>query len=120
MIKELVCIVCPVGCTLKIEYNADDKSDLNITGNKCPRGAVYGKDELVNPKRVLTTTAVIRDENHKRIPVKTDGAIPKGLMFEAMKVVNDLRLHSPIYRGDVLIENFMGTGVNLVSTKTVQ
>ena len=45
--RELTCIVCPRGCRLKID------DDLNVTGNSCPRGAQYAKDELTNPKRTM-------------------------------------------------------------------
>ena len=34
MEKELVCIVCPIGCRLKITGETDN---LQITGNKCKR-----------------------------------------------------------------------------------
>ena len=45
--KELTCIVCPRGCRLTIDDN------LNVTGNSCPRGAQYAKDEMTNPKRMI-------------------------------------------------------------------
>ena len=48
--KELVCIVCPKGCRLKV----DEANDYAVTGNACPRGAAYGKSEIQNPTRVLT------------------------------------------------------------------
>ena len=43
--KELTCIVCPRGCRLSI----DEK--LNVTGNFCPRGANYAKDEFCSRHR---------------------------------------------------------------------
>lgn len=36
--KELICIVCPRGCHLKV----DEANDYAVTGNSCPRGAEYG------------------------------------------------------------------------------
>ena len=39
--KELVCIVCPNGCRLQV----DDEHGYTVTGNRCPRGAAYGKTE---------------------------------------------------------------------------
>ena len=50
--KELVCIVCPKGCRLHV----DEENDYAVTGNGCPRGAVYGHNEIKNPTRVLTST----------------------------------------------------------------
>ena len=48
--KELICIMCPKGCRL----NVDD--DLNLTGNGCIRGITYGKQEITDPRRYLTST----------------------------------------------------------------
>ena len=41
--KELICIVCPKGCHLKV----DEENGCAVTGNGCPRGAEYGKNELL-------------------------------------------------------------------------
>ena len=36
MIRELTCIVCPVGCSLKVEL--DNSEVVSVSGNTCPRG----------------------------------------------------------------------------------
>lgn len=46
---ELICIVCPKGCHLKV----DEQNDYAVTGNGCKRGEAYGKKELTNPTRVV-------------------------------------------------------------------
>ena len=46
---DLICIVCPKGCHLKV----DEENGYKVTGNGCPRGAAYGEKELVNPTRVI-------------------------------------------------------------------
>ena len=33
--RELICIVCPQGCRLRVE----EKQDYRVTGNRCARGA---------------------------------------------------------------------------------
>ena len=53
MIKELICIICPMGCHLQIEM--DDMKNINlVTGNSCPRGEKYACKELIHPERILT------------------------------------------------------------------
>ena len=37
--RELICITCPKGCHLKV----DEENDYKVTGNGCPRGAIYGR-----------------------------------------------------------------------------
>ena len=40
---NIICIVCPKGCRLTVDENT-----LAVTGNGCPRGAEYGKNELTH------------------------------------------------------------------------
>ena len=44
MEKEMICIVCPVGCHISVNTET-----YEVKGNACPRGAVYGKEELTAP-----------------------------------------------------------------------
>ena len=112
---ELICIVCPKGCRLAV----DERNDYQVTGQGCPRGAVYGRAELQNPVRTLTSTVRIRGAAHRRCPVKTDGAIPKGLMLEAMRLLDGIELVSPVRAGQVVVENVCGSGVSFVTTRAL-
>ena len=91
-----------------------DTETLEVTGNTCPRGEKYGKEELTCPKRVITSTVKITGGIHKRVPVKTNDSIPKELNFKCMELLNHVELKSPVKRGDVVIENVLGTGVDVV------
>ncbi|MCH5183479.1 MAG: DUF1667 domain-containing protein [Oscillospiraceae bacterium] len=103
---ELTCIVCPVGCALRVEQT-DDGEVVSVAGNTCPRGAVYGKDEVLHPVRTLTTT--VRVQNGERLlPVKTDRPIPKEKLFAAMEKVNALSVLAPVKIGDVLLPDLFG------------
>ena len=113
--KELICIVCPKGCHLKV----DENNGYAVTGNGCPRGAEYGKAELTNPTRVVTSTVRIQGAALPRCPVKTNGAIPKGMIFDIMKALDEVSLTAPVTVGDVVIENVCGTGVNVVAARTM-
>ncbi|HOJ98963.1 MAG TPA: DUF1667 domain-containing protein [Termitinemataceae bacterium] len=52
--KEFTCIVCPQGCHLVIQEDAEGR--LLVSGNRCPRGALYAQEELTMPKRLVTAT----------------------------------------------------------------
>lgn len=110
---HLICIVCPKGCHL----NVDEENGYRVTGNGCPHGAEYGKEELVSPTRVLTSTVRISGASHRRCPVKTDRPIPKGKLFEAMAQLNRIELTAPVHRGDIAQADLLGTGANLIVTK---
>ena len=89
--KELICIVCPKGCHLRV----DEDNGYAVTGNGCPRGAEYGKIELTHPTRVVTSTVKCQGAAHPRCPVKTNQAIPKELIFQAMKALDGVELAGP-------------------------
>ena len=113
--KELICIVCPKGCHLKV----DEENGYAVTGNSCPRGAEYGKKELVAPTRVITSTVRVTGGLYPRCPVKTDAPIPKELIFKAMALLDGVELTAPVRVGQVVVENVLGTGVNFVSARNL-
>lgn len=107
--KELICIVCPKGCRLKVDR------DNNVTGNACPRGEKYALAEITNPTRMLTTTVRIYNAIHPRLPVKTSSPIPKGKMFEVMELIDGIRVAAPVAIGDVIVHDVLGTGVDIIA-----
>lgn len=111
--KNLICIVCPKGCHLSVDVD----NDYKVTGNACPRGAQYAKDELTAPVRVITSTVCIDGAAHPRCPVKTTGAIPKQLIFEAVNALEQICLRAPVHKGDVVISNICGSGIDFVATR---
>ncbi len=111
--KELICIVCPRGCHLKV----DEENGYTVTGNSCPRGEQYGRNEIKDPRRVLTSTVKIYGTAYRRCPVRTSAAIKKGDLFNAMKELNGVTLTSPVKRGDVVISNILSSGADLIVTK---
>lgn len=120
MIKvEMICIVCPLGCRITVEEDKGSSLGYNVCGNKCIRGQKYGIEELSNPTRVITSTVKILNGLLNRLPVKTNGAIPKDLNFECMKMINEVEIKSPIKMGDIIINNILGTGINLVASRSM-
>lgn len=116
MIRELTCIVCPKGCQLKVEL--EGKKVLSVSGNTCKRGVVYAEAECTAPMRTLTTTAPVRGGGV--VPVKTDRTVPKELLFECMEIVNKTLVEPDARLGDVVVENILGTGANVVTTRNVK
>ena len=112
MRKEMICIICPVGCHISV-----DTETFSVVGNACPRGAVYGKEELTAPKRVVTSTVKIKNTLDHRCPIKTTSGIPKELNFKLMEELKKVELTAPVKRGDIIIENVFDTGVNVVVSK---
>lgn len=113
--SELICIVCPKGCHLNI-----DEAAGTVRGNSCKRGAAYGRDELINPTRTLTTTVKLLGGVLPRCPVRTSAPIPKKQMFDAMAVIDRLTVNAPVERGQVLIADLLGTGADVIATRSIR
>lgn len=117
MKKELICISCPLGCSMEVQY--DGKTLINVTGNSCKLGPIYAKKEIFNPERTVTSTVKLINSNYKFLPVKTDRTVSKELIFEIMKIIFKIEVNTPIFLGDVIVENILESGANLIATKTV-
>ena len=76
-------------------------------------------NEITNPLRMLTSTVFIKSELIKRLPVITSKEISKNLIFDVMKEINKVRVEAPIKMHQVIIENVLGTGVDIIATREV-
>jgi CxxC motif-containing protein len=103
---ELICIKCPRGCLLNI-------NNENITGNLCPRGIDYAKEEMSNPMRTVTTLIKTK---YGIVPVKTSSEIPKNKIDELIKYVSKIYENKSYNIGDVIVENILNLNVDLVVT----
>lgn len=112
---NIICITCPKGCHLSV----DEENGYAVTGNSCPRGTEYGKNELLHPVRVVTSTVRIDGAMLPRLPVKTDRPLPKEKMFDCMALIDSITVQSPVKVGQVLAANILGTDVNIVAAKTL-
>ena len=111
--KQLICIVCPMGCGLTVTLR--DGEVLSVEGQTCKRGEEYGKNECLHPVRTLTTT--VKSIGGRPIPVKTATPIPKDKLAEAMELVNRIAVSLPVRIGDVVMEDLFGA--KLVATANV-
>lgn len=113
MAADITCIICPNGCLLHVD------DDLNVSGNKCIRGVAYGKQEVSDPRRTLTTTVRVNSKLLSVCPVKSADALPKGLVLKCMEIVNEIRLEVPVRRGDVVVKDILGTGIDIIATRDI-
>ncbi|GHT55704.1 molybdopterin oxidoreductase [Spirochaetia bacterium] len=132
--RSLTCIVCPIGCALSVEEGekgADGFPALTITGNRCPRGAVYAKEEIRAPKRVVTATCAIVEDAagdttaHRgmymphRVPVKTVEPCPKEKINELLADIYKTKVKLPVKAGDTVIADWQGSGINVVAVRAL-
>ncbi|WP_434578563.1 DUF1667 domain-containing protein [Thermoanaerobacterium thermosaccharolyticum] len=115
--RELTCIVCPNGCHLVVEV--EGKEIVNISGYECKRGLKYAEDEIIMPKRTLTTTVKAEGGHLPVVSVRTKEPIPKGLLNKAVYELSRITVKPPINVGDVIVKNILSTGVDVIATRAL-
>jgi len=115
---NLICINCPLGCALTVTL--ENGLVTTVTGNTCPRGEAYGRKELTNPTRIVTSTVSVTGGHLPVVSVKTDSDIPKDKISAVMQAIRQASATAPVHIGDVLIKDAAGTGVNIVATKNIE
>lgn len=108
---ELTCIMCPVGCSLKVEKMGNE---VVVSGNRCPRGAEYGKNEATCPKRMVTT--VVKTATGT-VCLKTDRPIDKKLVDDCLRLTKTFEVSKDVKLGDIVCPNVCGSDVNFVVTE---
>ncbi len=115
--RNLICIGCPMGCPLVVTM--DHGEVVSVEGNTCKRGAVYGKKEVTNPTRIVTSTVRVSGGSIPVVSVKTREDIPKEKIFDCVKALKEIEVAAPVNIGDVVLRDVAGTGVDVVATKNV-
>lgn len=114
--RELTCIGCPLGCSLRV---FEEQNGICVEGNTCPRGAAYAKNEVLCPKRTVTSTVTVHGGTVNRLSVRTQTDIPKDKIFACMEEIKAVSVQAPVKIGDVILSDCAGTGVALIATKNI-
>lgn len=111
--RVMNCIMCPLGCEMTVTI--EDGAFAGVTGNTCPRGEKYARDEVTAPKRILTGTVRIKGGILPLLPVVSAAALPKDKVLECSALLRTVEVESPIKAGDIVIPDILGLGVDIIS-----
>lgn len=125
MIRQMTCIMCPMGCDLTVKTGNDTETDrgsaeILVTGNTCPKGKEYAVQELTDPQRNIATSVLIKGGELPLASVRLDHAIPKDRIFDVMTEIRKRSLEAPVRAGQVVIQNVLGLDANVIATKHVE
>lgn len=109
--REIICIACPNGCKINI-----DVDNLLVYNNKCQKGKEFAINEVTNPKRNITTSVRSTVKGYPVISVRTDKEISKAKIFDLIKELKKIVVKDTLPIGTTIIENVLGTGVNIITT----
>ena len=115
MKRKLVCIVCPRGCLIEADVS---EQGVEISGNGCPKGAAYAKEECTAPVRTVTSAVRVAGGREAMVIVKTAKPVPKDKIFEVMRLIRAKTVEPPVSAGDVIISGVFGT--DIIATKSVE
>ena len=140
---EMICITCPMGCHLSIERLSEN--DIAVTGNRCARGEQYAREEMLSPRRVVTATCKVQESPGvkslvkqvsdstqgtsmcqqnglylpRRVPVRSTAAFPREKIVDLLAIIYTLKVELPVKRGEVLLANALGTGIDIVVARSM-
>ncbi|MBE6580548.1 MAG: DUF1667 domain-containing protein [Ruminococcaceae bacterium] len=120
MVKDIICITCPQGCIIKVTGDPAKGEITGCEGFKCKRGKVYAENEFIKPLRILTSSVKTSGAAVPLVAVRTSAPIPKDMQMAAMEEVKKITVSGKLVPGDVIVENFMGTGANLVASGSLE
>jgi CxxC motif-containing protein len=116
--KKVTCVICPVGCEGIVA--GTEEAVIAASGFQCKKGKVYAQDEYLNPRRIFTSTAKLKNSDCAVFPVRSDAPVPRKLLFECMKIVRDVVVVAPVKRGQIIVKDIAGSGVNIVASAQVE
>lgn len=107
-------------CTMRCEITVLQEGDkVRVSGNLCQKGEEFAKNEMVKAKRNIYIKLPVSGGYFKEVPVKSSGEIPKESIEEVMKILEALKLEAPIEFGEIIVENILGTGVDIISDRKI-
>ena len=114
---ELTCIGCPMGCPLIVTM--ENGAVASVTGNTCPRGREFAISEMTAPKRTICSTVRTAFPDAPVLPVRVSADIPKDRIFDVMDAIRAVTVTERIARGDVVIPDVLGLGVDVIATSSL-
>ena len=116
--KQITCIVCPIGCKITVKTNG--KHFEVCDGNKCIKGVDYARAEALDPKRMLTSSVLVKNGEWPLVSVKSSKPVPKIRIYNVLDEIKKVKVNAPISLGQTIIKNVAKTKINIIATKSVK
>jgi len=117
LVDRLTCVLCPVGCELEI--GKDPAGEIQVQGNQCDKGIPFATEEVLHPKRNLAASVPLRGTAARMISVRLSRPVPREMLLPILAEIGKLRPEAPVRRGQVLIVDVLGSGADVIATRTI-
>ncbi|MGL5436657.1 MAG: DUF1667 domain-containing protein [Lachnospiraceae bacterium] len=118
MLTEMTCIMCPAGCDLEVAVS--DNNKIEVSGNLCPKGNDYARQEIAHPMRNIATSVLVVDGELPLTSVRLNQMIEKDKIFAVMEEIKKAIITAPVQIGDIILENVASTGSDVIVTRNVK
>jgi CxxC motif-containing protein len=115
--QPIQCIGCPVGCGGDVIVENGEVVEMH--GFNCDVGQAYAAEEVIAPKRMVTTTVRLKGGALALLPVVSAKPIPKGRIFDCVNALRKIEVVAPVKAGDVVLADVLGVGVDMVAARSV-
>jgi CxxC motif-containing protein len=116
-IREFLCIKCPNGCAIEAEIL--DGKLISMEGALCENGKAYVEQELVCPTRTIAASVRIAGGDLPLCSVRLTSPVPKDRIFDVMAEIRKASLAAPVHIGDIVIQDILGLGSDVIVTKNI-
>lgn len=117
MKKIYTCIICPRSCELEAEILPDGQ--VSVSGNGCPRGAEWIRDELSDPKRTIASSVLVEGGEKEIVSVRLSSPVPLRMIFPIMDEIRKVSVTAPVSIGDIIIRDVLSSGADVIATSSV-
>jgi len=117
MEREIICIMCPLGCRIRVQV--EGKEVVQVEAEGCKRGVKYVQQEVAFPGRILTTTIKTDSPEMPLLPVRSDKALPKEKLIDCMKAISKHSVTGSVKLGQTVIKNILGLGADIIACRTL-
>lgn len=93
---SVICPLCPNGCEVILS------EDGTASGNSCPRGADFARQESETPMRMLTTTVRVVGGTSPVVPIRSDRPVRKDELRKMIQQLHKQSFHASDLSGAVL------------------
>jgi CxxC motif-containing protein len=112
--QEIICVACPKGCRLDV---LRENGELLVNNAGCKRGKEYAFAETTDPRRMVASTVRVENAPHPLVPIYTTEPFPKGRIQDLLKELREVKLQAPIKLGQIVLEDALGTGIDVVASR---
>lgn len=117
MKRNYTCIICPNGCEITVETDA--QQIVSMTGAGCPRGKRYVKQEIIAPLRTISSSVRVLDGVMPIASVRLTRPVPRDQIFPVMREIEKAVITAPVAIGDCVIPSVLGFDSNVIITKNI-